>query len=146
MHGRYNPILFDLDGTLTDPEIGITRSVQYALQKLGFVVEDRRTLLPCIGPPLHRSFQAYCDGSELDGTRTEKAEVIAAALAAVPGIDPARALMVGDREHDTLGARANHIAAVAVGYGFGSATALHAAAPDYHAATLADLAALFDEH
>jgi phosphoglycolate phosphatase len=64
MQGRYDPVLFDLDGTLTDPEMGITRSVQYALEKLGIVVEDCHTLIPFIGPPLHRSFQAYCGCDE----------------------------------------------------------------------------------
>ena len=50
-------IFFDLDGTLTDPKPGITRSIQYALDKLGqptIPTEDELTW--CIGPPLRASF------------------------------------------------------------------------------------------
>ena len=50
-------IFFDLDGTLTDPKPGITRSIQYALQKLdhpSIPTEDELTW--CIGPPLRASF------------------------------------------------------------------------------------------
>lgn len=48
--------LFDLDGTLTDPKLGITRSVQYALRAHGIVVDDLDSLVPFIGPPLRESF------------------------------------------------------------------------------------------
>ena len=50
-------IFFDLDGTLTDPKPGITRSIQYALQKMDqadIPAEDELTW--CIGPPLRASF------------------------------------------------------------------------------------------
>ncbi|GLC87242.1 HAD family hydrolase [Lysinibacillus piscis] len=50
-------ILFDLDGTLSDPKIGITKSVQYALAKLGIVENHLDQLEPFIGPPLQVSFQ-----------------------------------------------------------------------------------------
>ena len=49
-------LLFDLDGTLTDPMIGITNCVMYALEKFGIRVPDRRELYPYIGPPLTESF------------------------------------------------------------------------------------------
>ncbi len=55
----YNTILFDLDGTITDPGLGITNSVMYALEKHGITVEDRATLYSFIGPPLVDSFQTY---------------------------------------------------------------------------------------
>lgn len=55
----YKYILFDLDGTLTDPGIGITNSVMYALRKFGIEVEDRTSLYKFIGPPLLDSFQNY---------------------------------------------------------------------------------------
>ena len=55
----YNTILFDLDGTLTDPGEGITKSVAYALQKYSIEVTDRSVLYPFIGPPLVDSFQKY---------------------------------------------------------------------------------------
>ena len=47
-----NYILFDLDGTLTDPMVGITRSVQYALAHYGIREPDLTKLTPFIGPPL----------------------------------------------------------------------------------------------
>ena len=52
-------VIFDLDGTLTDPMQGITRSVQYALRHFGIEVEDLTTHCPFIGPPLRDSFQYY---------------------------------------------------------------------------------------
>ena len=48
----YDNALFDLDGTLIDPQLGITRSIQYALRKLGRPVPNAEELLWCIGPPL----------------------------------------------------------------------------------------------
>ena len=52
-------LFFDLDGTLSDPMLGITHSVQYALKKYGIVVEDLQQLCPFIGPPLQDSFQDF---------------------------------------------------------------------------------------
>jgi phosphoglycolate phosphatase len=52
---RYPFIFFDLDGTLTDPTEGITKSVQYALAKFGIESETEQ-LRSFIGPPLHHSF------------------------------------------------------------------------------------------
>ncbi len=49
-------ILFDLDGTLTDPKIGITKSVAHALSHFGIEVSVLDTLCPFIGPPLIHSF------------------------------------------------------------------------------------------
>ncbi|WP_374338780.1 HAD hydrolase-like protein [Leeia sp.] len=49
-------LLFDLDGTLTDPFEGITRSVQYAMQQLGFSAPPQAELGWVIGPPLRKSF------------------------------------------------------------------------------------------
>lgn len=56
---NYKTILFDLDGTLTDPKEGITKSVAYALEHFGFRVEDLDTLIKFIGPPLAVSFPEY---------------------------------------------------------------------------------------
>ena len=189
---RHDTILFDLDGTLVDPRVGITCCVQLALARSGIEVADPDALTPYIGPPLAESFsrhhgldaessllaighyrerfsaigwlenQVYpgipellealhargarlivatskptvfaeqivahfglapwidlVAGSNLDNTRVAKAEVIAHVLAARPEIDPARAVMVGDREHDAIGARANGIPAIGVAYGYG---------------------------
>lgn len=52
-------LLFDLDGTLTDPKIGITKSVQYALQAQGIDEPDLDKLEPFIGPPLKDSFMEF---------------------------------------------------------------------------------------
>lgn len=51
-------MLFDLDGTLTDPGLGITNSVMYALRKFGVDVPERSQLYPFIGPPLKDSFRS----------------------------------------------------------------------------------------
>lgn len=55
----YTVVLFDLDGTLTDPAEGITNSVAYALEKYGIKVEDKKSLNCFIGPPLNDSFMKY---------------------------------------------------------------------------------------
>lgn len=55
----YNYILFDLDGTLADPGIGITNSVAFALKKYGIEVSDKRRLFSFVGPPLIDSFMKY---------------------------------------------------------------------------------------
>ena len=55
----YKCFLFDLDGTLTDPGVGITNSVMHALEKFGIRVNDRSELYPFIGPPLDDSFKRF---------------------------------------------------------------------------------------
>lgn len=62
----YNYILFDLDGTLTDPGRGITNSVAYALNKFGIEVADKTELYKFIGPPLTDSFEKYYGFSSED--------------------------------------------------------------------------------
>ena len=52
-------LLFDLDGTLTDPKIGITTCVQYALKSYGIEEPDLDKLEPFIGPPLKDSFMQF---------------------------------------------------------------------------------------
>lgn len=214
---HYQNILFDLDGTLTDPREGITRSVQHALAKLGIDEPDLQALEHFIGPPLlqcfmhsygfdeARAWQAvghyrerfaevglyenrvfegvtallellqaqrrtlyiatskprvfameiarHFDfarhftliyGSELDGTRTDKVELISHLLEQ-EGLDTASTLMIGDRKHDLIGARRNGLDAAAVGYGFGSVAELQAEAPTYHFPTLAELHRAFSD-
>lgn len=65
----YRYILFDLDGTLTDPGRGITNSVAYALDKFGITVTDKRELYKFIGPPLVDSFMNYYGFSEEDANK-----------------------------------------------------------------------------
>lgn len=209
MDGMGNPaVLFDLDGTLTDPKPGITRCVQHALRTLGHEPPPEDELLWCIGPPLQESFprllgtgeKARIDeairiyrerfstiglfenalyqgipevlgalrkrglrtfvasskprvfvvrilehfgllplfdaahGSELDGTRTDKAELIAHVLE-VERLDPACTVMVGDREHDMIGGMRNGLRCVGVTYGYGSAEELTASGAACLAAT-----------
>ena len=50
-------LLFDLDGTLTDPKVGITTCVQYALKSFGIEELNLSRLEPFIGPPLKDSFK-----------------------------------------------------------------------------------------
>jgi phosphoglycolate phosphatase len=65
----YGYLFFDLDGTLTDPAEGITKSVAYALEKFGIHVADRRELYCFIGPTLYDSFRKYYGFSDEDANR-----------------------------------------------------------------------------
>ena len=209
-------ILFDLDGTLTDPFEGITRSIRYAVERMGGQAPDTEDLRWCIGPPLWDSFKvllatedkveldravAYyrerytvtglfensliegipdlltglrksgmilhvCTskphsyagrivehfglmeffgkvyGSELDGTRSAKAELIAHILSE-ENILPSQTVMVGDRKHDLVGANANEVAGIGVLWGYGSREELAAEHPVLIAETPGDIAAYF---
>ena len=186
-------VLFDLDGTLTDPKIGITTCILYALNQLGYELPETDQLLWCIGPPLTVSFtkllqttdkvlidraitlyrdrfatvglfenalypqipetlnsirtagyQTYIAtskphvfakriiehfdlnslfdgiyGSELDGTRSDKAELIRHILL-TENLIPAKTVMIGDRSHDAIGAKKNQLLAIGVTYGYGT--------------------------
>ena len=65
----YDVVLFDLDGTLTDPGEGITNSVAYALNKFGISVDDKKELYNFIGPPLIDSFMKYYGMNYEDGLK-----------------------------------------------------------------------------
>ena len=197
-------ILFDLDGTLTDPKEGITKCIHYALERMQVESPPLDQLTWCIGPPLKTSFtnlldtrdeaivdravgfyrerfskigifenklypgvtsaldtlrengfslflatskprvfarqilahfdltqffvQAY--GSELDGHRSDKGELIAHIIDQ-EGLDPLMTMMVGDRIHDIDGGKQNSIITVAVSYGYGTPQEIAAAQPDY---------------
>jgi phosphoglycolate phosphatase len=205
-----SPIFFDLDGTLTNPKPGITRSIQYALRKLDREPPSEDELTWCIGPPLraslkkllgtdaladtalllyrerfadvglfenevypgiedtlsalatpgrrlfvatskpgvyaeriidHFKLRAYFErvfGSELDGTRADKTELLDYALKAAH-VDPAHAIMIGDRSHDMIGARNNAMTAVGVLYGYGSREELLGAGAHHLAAAPPEL-------
>ena len=60
----YKAIFFDLDGTLTDSGPGITRCVNYALQKMGRPEEDPENLRCFVGPPLKDMFMQYAGFTE----------------------------------------------------------------------------------
>jgi phosphoglycolate phosphatase len=57
-------ILFDLDGTLTDPVLGITRCIQHALAGLGRAAPDLDSLRRCVGPPLQDSFAELLESED----------------------------------------------------------------------------------
>ncbi|MDE7253187.1 MAG: HAD hydrolase-like protein [Acetatifactor sp.] len=200
-------LLFDLDGTLTDPGVGITACVRYALQSFGIEETDQAKLEKFIGPPLQDSFMDFYDfdaeqaqaavekyrerfqdtgifenevyegipkmlhtlqskgfflavasskpqvfverildhfdlrkyfkvvvGSELDGTRSNKDEVVQEALNrlfAYKPIQKGQVYMIGDRKFDVEGARVLGVESVGVTYGYGSMEELKAAKADY---------------
>jgi len=207
---QYNYILFDLDGTLTDPQEGIINSIQYALKKYG-IEKQNHELIHFIGPPLHYSFQEifgteekafeavaiyreyfatkgkfenvlydgipellkhlkdkgkticmatskpvffaeqiahhfnihqYFDvlvGSNLDGTRTEKKDVIQEVINQVPNFNTAEAIMIGDRKHDIIGAKHHNMDCIAVTYGYGTLQELQNEEPHYVLDKVSDL-------
>ncbi len=200
-------LLFDLDGTLTDPKLGITTCVQYALKAFGIEELDLDKLEPFIGPPLKDSFMQFYHmpeeqalaavekyrerfkeiglfenrvyigipemlkklqkkgmhlavasskptvfverilehfgmkqyfevivGSELDGTRVNKDEVVAEALRQLFGecpVEKDKVYMIGDRKFDVEGARIQGVESVGVSYGYGSLQELQEAGADY---------------
>lgn len=185
-------LFFDLDGTLTDPGVGITNSVMYALEQFGIHVEDRTSLYKFIGPPLMDSFRmfygfseedawkglsyyreyfgdrgifenkvyegipellqrcidqgkilmvatskpteyaqrilerfdlaryfSYVSGSSMNENNSAKSQIIRHALEH-NNIEAGEVIMIGDREHDVIGAKANGMLVAGVLYGYGS--------------------------
>ena len=84
------------------------------------------------------SYFQHIYGCELDGTRSEKAEVIAYLLEREQ-IKAETAIMIGDRLHDIRGAHANQMRAIGVLYGFGSADELEQAGADALCPSVAEL-------
>ena len=208
---KYQYLLFDLDGTLTNPEVGITRSVDYALQQFGIETNDLSELRKLIGPPLldsfrtlygfsesqaqqaiehyreyftqtgifeneiyhgidsllqelaskgykivlatskpepyaieilqhfhlHHHFTFIC-GSNLDNTRRNKGEIIAHILKQME-LSADDCIMIGDREHDILGAQSNHMDSIGVLFGFGSREELEKAGATHVVETVEEL-------
>ena len=151
-----NYFLFDLDGTLTDPQEGITGCVQSALAAFG-IEERREDLRKFIGPPLKEAFMDFYGFSEEDAERAaalyrvrfvrqgvfenapyEGIEDVLSALKAL-GAGKAETVMVGDRKYDVAGAKANGLLCVGAGYGFAEAGELEAAGADIVAKTVEEL-------
>ena len=179
-------ILFDLDGTLTESGEGITKSVRYALEKMGRPEPDLQKLRVFVGPPLTEQFMAYAGmsreeaeqaviyyrerysvtgifenresvdrvlehfalkeyfdgavGSELDGRRSKKADVIEEVLRRFDRSDHReRVIMVGDKEHDVIGAREAGIPCVGVTYGYGTMEELEHVKPSKIVHTVKEL-------
>lgn len=85
-------------------------------------------------------------GSEMDGTRSDKRDLLAH-LAAVEGLGPSRTVMIGDRGPDMRGARANGMRALGVAYGYGSCEELEEAGAEQIVASpfgLADAVSVLD--
>jgi phosphoglycolate phosphatase len=82
-------------------------------------------------------------GSELDGTRSDKTELLGYALKTT-GVDRSQAIMIGDRSHDMIGARNNKMTAVGVLYGYGSKQELLDAGAHRICATPQELPRLVD--
>ena len=200
-------LFFDLDGTLIDPQEGLTKAIQVSLEKMGEKdIPTSHELRWCIGPPLWNSFEVllgpgadigeamdyyreyFTDdgmyqadvydgigemfdsfhqvdaqmfiatskpaiyaqeiiehfgihahverlfGSELDGTNSDKTELLKFALDET-GADPAKSVMIGDRQFDIFGARNNDIPSVGALWGFGDPEELHLAEADSLAGT-----------
>lgn len=201
---KYEYVLFDLDGTVIDSKIGITKSVEYALKKFEIEVNDLKELEKFIGPPLKESFKLlygfdeenstlaidyfreyFMDkgifenvlypnikemltslknkkihlalstskptvfakkilehldmehlfevvvGSNLDNTRTDKAEIIEETIRLLGVSDLSKVIMIGDRKHDLIGANKKSIDAMAVTYGYGGYEELKEHSPKY---------------
>lgn len=197
-------LLLDLDGTLTDPQEGIIRCIQHALETNGYTAPNHEELLWCIGPPLHVSFaqlnpeadekkiweliakyrerfathgmfenkvyegipellarfqdqghKLYLAtskphffarpilehfsldhffkgiyGSELDGNRSDKGQLIEHILK-TEKLEATTTLMIGDRKHDVAGAKKNQIKCAGVTWGYGSKEELSVAGADH---------------
>ncbi|MFB4368124.1 MULTISPECIES: HAD family hydrolase [unclassified Pseudomonas] len=132
-------------------EVGLYENQLFdgVIELLQLLQEQGRTLYIATSKPTvfaseiarHFDFARYFKaiyGSELDGARTHKVELIAHLLEQ-EGLDAADTLMIGDRKHDLIGAHSNGLQAVAVGYGFGSLEELAGERPAYHVQTLAQL-------
>ena len=74
-------------------------------------------------------------GSNLDGTRTDKAEVIATVISEHQ-LDPKQTIMIGDRKHDIIGAQKNNIDSIGVLYGYGDQEEIKDASPTHTIATV----------
>ena len=204
----FSHIFFDLDGTLTDPALGITNSFSHALKEMGREIPSYATLCSFIGPPIkesfaslgfskeegikkyreyfstkglfenkvyegipellaelkaagkklvvatskpetfsvqiaeHFGFSQYFEnicGSTMDQTRATKASVIEYALERNKIQDKSQVLMVGDREHDILGAKQNGLKSCGVLFGYGTRQELEKAGADFIAKDISEL-------
>ena len=63
---RYETLLFDLDGTISDPFVGISRSINRALESLSYEAVDPERIRPMIGPPLTEIFEHFLGALDAD--------------------------------------------------------------------------------
>ncbi len=210
-------ILFDLDGTLTDPKKGITKSVQFSLRSFDINIENSDDLVAFIGPPLRDSYKkfysfsdeeaekavvkyreyfsekgifeniiyegieiflknqyelgktlilatskpsvyaekilkhfkidnyfSFVSGSELDGHRSRKDLVIRYALDSLNISSIDKAIMIGDKEHDIIGAKTLGMDSIGVLYGYGNLEELQKAGATYIVENVDALSKLFE--
>ncbi|MCR5295596.1 MAG: HAD hydrolase-like protein [Lachnospiraceae bacterium] len=216
----YTHLLFDLDGTLTDPREGITKSVQYALRHFGIDEPDPDKLTAFIGPPLIPSFMEFyglsheeavralafyrerfstvglfenrvldgipemleklkakgkllavasskpeeyvlrildhfkilepfdtVSGASMDEKRVEKKDVIEDALVRLGASnDRSGILMIGDRKHDIVGARACGLDSLGIYTGFAPVGELEDAGASYVVRTVEEMTAFLLAH
>ena len=88
------------------------------------------------------SYFTCITGSELDGTRVAKDEVIACAMERIGKKDAAGAIMIGDRMHDIIGAKKNGMQSIGVLYGYGDRAELEEAGADYIVGSVEELKTL----
>lgn len=88
------------------------------------------------------SYFTYVCGSELDGTRSDKTEIINYIVDNYQLI-PEESVMIGDRKHDLVGAHNNNMHSIAVGFGYGTEEELIAAEPTWHVRTVKELLQAF---
>ncbi len=81
----------------------------------------------------------YCAGASFDDSRSTKGDVLAYAIKESGLTDKSQAIMIGDRNHDIIGAKGNGIKSIGVLYGFGDRKELENAGADYIAATANDI-------
>jgi phosphoglycolate phosphatase len=89
---------------------------------------------------LERYFEAV-HGSELDGTRSNKADLLRWMTTELDLGEPGEIVMIGDRSHDIIAAKKNGIASIGIGYGYGSQDELTSAGATYYAPDIASLRA-----
>lgn len=90
-------------------------------------------------------FFDFVAGSNMDNTRCKKAEVISYALTSCNITDLSDTVMIGDREHDIIGAKAVGISSVGVLYGYGNYEELSAAGADYIAESTDDILSIVNK-
>jgi len=81
----------------------------------------------------------FVAGSDFDETRVKKGDVIKYALEGAKVSDLSKVIMVGDREHDIIGAKENNIKSIGVLYGYGDVIELTQARADYIAKNTKEL-------
>ena len=81
----------------------------------------------------------FIAGGNLDGTRVKKDEVISYALESCNILDKSKVIMIGDREHDIIGAKKNSIHSMGVLFGYGDREELENAGADYIVETVSDI-------